>query len=229
MSTFKLLDNSLKPRERVKSNNVNSLSDAELLAIILGSGTKKNDVLETAHKLLLQCNGLNLMQTCSIADFQQIHGIGEVKAITLFTIFEICKRANNEKFYMEKKQLTKPKLVYELCKPMVNYQQEKLAVICLNIKMELISKSEVFVGEISSVIIQPREIFKTVFNKNAYAFILVHNHPSGHCEPSEDDLSSTKAIAEGAEFLNVTFIDHIIVAQSGYYTIRGNHSELFKL
>lgn len=228
MSTFKLLDNNLKPRERIKQSEINVLSDAELLAVIIGFGTKGTDVLDIAHQVLLEFNGLNRMQTCSISDFQKIRGIGEAKAISLYAMFEICKRANNEKFYIERQALTKPEAIYTLCMPMINYQQEKLAVICLNIRMELISKTEVFVGEISSVMIQPREIFKTVFNKNAYAFIIVHNHPSGYCEPSDDDLIATKSLVEGARLLNILFVDHIIVASDGFYSIRGNHSEVFR-
>lgn len=222
------MDNNLKPRERIKQSEINILSDAELLAIIIGSGTKGADVLDIAHQVLLEFNGLNQMQTCTIDDFQTIHGIGEAKAISLYAMFEICKRANNEKFYTERKALTKPEAIYNLCKPMVYYQQEKLAVICLNIRMELISKTEVFVGEISSVMIQPREIFKTAFIKNAYAFILVHNHPSGYCEASDDDIIATKAIADGARLLNILFVDHVIVGSDGYYSIRANNSEVFK-
>lgn len=228
MSTFKLLDNNLKPRERIKQSEINVLSDAELLAVIIGFGTKGTDVLDIAHQVLLEFNGLNRMQTCSISDFQKIRGIGEAKAISLYAMFEICKRANNEKFYIERQALTKPEAIYTLCMPMVNYQQEKLAVVCLNIRMELISKTEVFVGEISSVMIQPREIFKTVFNKNAYAFIIVHNHPSGYCEPSDDDLIATKSLVEGARLLNILFVDHIIVASDGFYSIRGNHRDVFR-
>lgn len=229
MLTFKELDNNLKPRERLKSNEINCLSDAELLAIIIGSGTKQSDVMEVAHKMLLEFNGLNRMQTCSVDEFQQIHGIGEAKAITLYTLFEISKRANNEKFYLEREVLETPQKVYDLCQPMINYTQEKLAVICLNVRMQLICKVEVFVGELSSVVIQPREIFKTVFLKSAYAFIIVHNHPSGQSNPSDDDLLTTRAIAQGAKFLNIQFIDHIIVANDGFYTIRGKHPEVFKV
>lgn len=228
MSSFKLLDNNLKPRERIKQSEINILSDAELLAIIIGSGTKGSDVLDIAHQVLLEFNGLNQMQTCSIEDFQKIRGIGEAKAISLYAMFEISKRANNEKFYTERKALTNPEAIYNLCKPMIHYQQEKLAVICLNIRMELISKTEVFVGEISSVMIQPREIFKTVFLKNAYAFILVHNHPSGYCEASDDDIIATKAIVEGAKLLNILFVDHIVVGSDGYYSIRANNNKVFK-
>lgn len=228
MSSFKLLDNNLKPRERIKQSEINVLSDAELLAIIIGFGTKGADVLDVAHQVLLDFNGLNRMQSCSIEDFQTVRGIGEAKAISLFAMFEICKRANNEKFYIERQALTKPESIYKLCQPMVHYQQEKLAVICLNIRMELISKTEVFVGEISSVMIQPREIFKTIFNKNAYAFIIVHNHPSGYSEASDADIVATQSIVDGAKLLNVLFVDHIIVANDGFYSIRAKHGNLFK-
>lgn len=227
MSTFKLLDNNLKPRERIKISDVNCLADSELLAIVIGSGTKDQDVMEIAHKLLLESGGLSSMQRSSIEEFQKFHGIGEAKAIMLYTIFEISKRANNEKFLVERKVMTTPQLVYDFCQPMVDYSQEKVAVICLNIRMELISKVEVFVGELSSVMIQPREIFKTVFLKSAYAFILVHNHPSGYSEASDADLISTKTIAQGANMLNVKFIDHIIVSKDGYYSIRAHHTALF--
>lgn len=229
MSTFKSMDNSLKPREKIKRSDINSLSDAELLAVVLGSGSKQHDVLATANSLLVACNGLSRMQSCSPEEFRKIHGIGEIKSLMLYAIFELAKRANKEKFYITKQEITKPEIVYELCKSMISATQEKVMVLSLNIRMELISKSEIYVGELASVTIQPREIFKTVFVKSAYAFILVHNHPSGHCEPSDDDLLSTNLIAKSAKMLNVLFIDHIIVASDGFYSIRANHSAVFKV
>ncbi|WOO86991.1 DNA repair protein RadC [Mollicutes bacterium LVI A0039] len=221
------MDNNLKPREKIKRSDINSLSDAELLAIILGSGTKQSDVIATANQLLIECNGLARMQSCEIDDFRKIHGIGEVKSLVLYAIFEISKRTNKEKYYLERTEITKPEIVFDLCKPMISYTQEKVVVLSLNVRMELISKNEIYVGELTSVTIQPREIFKTVFVKSAYAFILVHNHPSGYCEPSDDDLIATSAIAKGAKMLNVLFIDHIVVAKDGFYSIRSNHQSVF--
>lgn len=222
------MDNNLKPREKLKYKEINTFSDAELLAIIIGSGTKNSDVLTIANSLLMTCNGLTQMQSVTVSEFENIHGIGNAKASLLFAMFEISKRANKEKFYLAKEALTKPELVYALCKEMEHLQQEKVVVICLNIRMELISKTEVYAGELSSVIIEPREIFKTAFIKSAYAFILVHNHPSGCSEPSDDDLISTSAITEAAKMLNVLFVDHIIIAKDGFYSIRTNNSNCFK-
>lgn len=227
MSTFKALNDNLKPREKLKHTDINNLSDAELLAIVIGSGTKKSDVMQTAHTLLMECNGLNQMQSCTIESFNEMHGIGEAKAAILFTIFEISKRANKQKFYLDKLQLNKPEKVEELCCDMKELSQEKVNVLCLNIRMELISRTEVYVGEIASVTIEPREIFKTVFLKSAYAFILVHNHPSGYSDPSEDDYVSTKAIIACAKQLNVLFVDHIVIARDGYSSIRALKGELF--
>lgn len=227
MSTFKLLDNKLKPRERLKYNEPNGLSDAELLAIIIGTGTKTSDVIETANKLLIEFGGLNMMQSTTINEFKTIHGIGEAKATILFAMFEITKRANKEKFYLKRDAVNKPEIVYELCKDLIHLHQEKVMVLSLNIRMELIAKTEVYVGELSSVSIQPREIFKTVFTKSAYGFILVHNHPSGYCGASDDDLIATQAIVSSAKLLNVMFVDHIVVAKDGFYSIRGEHPSIF--
>lgn len=227
MSSFKKLDDNLKPREKIKHSEIEKLSDSELLAILIGSGTKENDVISVAHKLLLACQGLSGMLSCSIEDFEKVHGIGEVKAISLYTIFEISKRANSEKVLVDRKMLTKPKHVYELCKHMAQYTQEKVSVVCLNIRMELISVNEVFVGELSSVLIQPREIFKTVFLKNAHAFILIHNHPSGCTIPSEADIEATKELSSGANILDIVFIDHIIIANDGYFSIREEYPQVF--
>lgn len=222
------MDNNLKPRERLKHKEINTVSDAELLAVILGTGSHKNDVVTTANKLLIECNGLNNMQSTSIEEFKKIHGIGEAKAALLYAMFEISKRANNEKFYLKPQAVNKPEIVHELCIEMADLMQEKVVVLCLNIRMELISKNEVYVGELSSVIIEPREIFKTAFIKSAYAFILVHNHPSGYSEASDDDVISTKAIFKASKMLNVLFIDHIVVAKDGFYSIRSEHKTCFE-
>lgn len=227
MPSFKTMNDNLKPREKLKHTDINNLSDAELLAIIIGSGTKESDVMQTAHTLLMECNGLNQMQSCTLEQFKEMHGIGEAKASILFTIFEISKRANKQKFYLDKLQLNKPEKVEELCNDMKDYNQEKVVVLCLNIRMELISRTEVYVGEIASVTIEPREIFKTVFLKSAYGFILVHNHPSGYSEPSEDDYTSTKAIIRCAKQLNVLFVDHIVIARDGYSSIRALKGDIF--
>lgn len=227
MSSFKKLDNNLKPREKIKHSEIEKISDAELLAILIGSGTKENDVISVAHNLLLSCEGLSGMLSCSIDDFQKVHGIGEVKAISLYTIFEISKRANSEKVLVDRKMLTKPKHVYELCKHMAQYTQEKVAVVCLNVRMELICVNEVFVGELSSVLIQPREIFKTVFMKNAHAFILIHNHPSGCTIPSAADVEASEELSSAANLLGVVFIDHIIIAKDGYCSIREEYPQAF--
>lgn len=222
------MDNNLKPRERLKHHEINTVSDAELIAIVLGTGSHKNDVITTANNLLVECNGLTNMQSSSIEDFKLIHGIGDAKASLLFAMFEISKRANNQKFYLEPQAVNKPEIVHQLCSEMAQYMQEKVVVLCLNIRMELISKNEVYVGELSSVTIEPREIFKTAFVKSAYAFILVHNHPSGYSEASDDDVISTLAICKAARMLNVLFIDHIVIAKDGFYSIRSNHPSCFE-
>ncbi len=228
MSTFKLLDNYQKPREKLKRSDVNLLSDAELLSIVIGSGTKGNDVFDISNTLLKEFNGLSNMQSCSINEFLKVKGIGEAKAMLLYTIFEITKRANKQKFHAQKKIMSKPQYVYEICREMEFYSQEKVVVLSVNIRMELIAQTEVFVGEIASVNIHPREIFKTVFTKGGYGFILVHNHPSGYSEASEDDLRVTQNIALNAKNLDISFVDHVIVARDGYYSIREHHNHVFK-
>lgn len=220
------MNNALKPRERIKTRDINEISDSELLAILLGSGTKGTDVVTMATQLITELNGLRQMSTCSIEEFQTVHGIGEAKACILFALFELTKRISSQKFSIEHKSVTTPKDVYDLCLDMCDYDQEKVVVLCLNLKMELISKVEVFIGELTSVQINPREIFKVVFGKGAYGFILVHNHPSGSPDPSDDDLVSTKEISNAANMLNILFVDHIIVAKNGYYSIREHHRNI---
>ncbi len=222
------MDNLLKPREKIKQHGINSLSDAELLAVVLGAGTKSKDVMQIANELLVTFNGLNNLQNVELEELLVVHGIGQVKASTLYAIFEICKRANRQKYYLKKELICKPYQVEELCSEMKSYEQENVVLICLNVKMELIAKERIFVGQLSSVNINPREIFKKAFLRNAYSIILVHNHPSGNAAASDDDLVATSSLVESAKLLEILLIDHIIIANSGYYSIREHHPNLFK-
>ncbi len=221
------MDNHLKPREKIIRNGVNSLSDAELLAVVLGAGTKNKDVIQISNELLIKFNGFANMQNTELEDLLAIHGIGNVKASSLCAIFEISKRVNKQKYYLKRELITTPEQVEELCNEMKTYEQENVILICMNIKMELISKERIFIGQLSSVTINPREIFKKAFLRNAYSFILVHNHPSGNAQASDDDILATANIVKSSKMLDLLFIDHIILASNGYYSIRANHPELF--
>ncbi len=229
MSQFKLMDNYLKPREKLKRQGIDALSDQELLAIILGSGTKNKDVMELANDLITGSNGIYSMLNQSDLAFQQYKGIGPNKSAQLVAIMELCKRVRAARIIEKKVSVVSPAVVYELCNSLVNQKQESVYLITLNIKYELISISEVYKGLLASVAIEPRDVFRMVFNDSAFGFILVHNHPSGDSVASDDDLVITRNFVKNAHLLSLEFIDHIVVSANDHYSIRANHSSLFKI
>jgi DNA repair protein RadC len=212
---IKDLPDSSKPRERFVKYGAGALSDAELFAIILRTGTKGENVIEVANKLIAEY-GLDKLFECSLKELRKIKGIGETKAIELLTIAEIQKRINQSKNPIKKISRAEDVFNY-FYERLKDEKQENFYVLLLNnqnniIKEELISK-----GILDASIIHPREVFKPAIKNSAAKIILVHNHPSGNPEPSQEDLDITKQLIKIGEELGIKVLDSVIVGDGKWW------------
>ncbi|MDI3473033.1 MAG: repair protein RadC [Thermotogaceae bacterium] len=198
-----------------------NLSNEELIAIILRTGSKDKDVLNLSIELLRKFdNSLTKISRASIEELKDIYGIGLVKAITLKALFELAKRFYGEILQTEQEKIKSAEDVSKVCYDMVFEVQEKVRIICLDTKLKIISSKDVTLGTVSSSLIHPREIFREAIKDGASGIIIVHNHPSGDPAPSEDDKNVTLKLLKASELLDIKLIDHVIVSSKGYYSFR---------
>jgi len=207
-----------RPRERFLKHGPEVLSDAELLAILLRTGTrgkkgeKGENVIDMSNRLIKEY-GLDKLFECSLKELQEIKGIGPSKAMQILTIAELQKRANQSKNPV--KRISCAEDVYNYFKDRLkDKKQEEFWVILLSTKNNIISEHFITKGVLDSAIIHPREVFRPAIKNSASKIILVHNHPSGDPSPSEEDLDITKKIIEVGDELGIRVLDHVIVGDS---------------
>ncbi|MFW6233317.1 MAG: RadC family protein [Nanoarchaeota archaeon] len=203
------LPHSSKPRERFLKHGKEVLSDAELMALILRTGTKGENVIEMCNRLIKEYTLENLFD-CSLKELQKIKGIGETKAIQLLAISELGKRYSQAKNPIIK--ITQAKDVYEYFKDKLkNEKQENFYILILNTKNQIIKDKFITRGVLDASIIHPREIFRPAIKNSAAKIIIIHNHPSGDPNPSQEDLNITKTIIKLGKELEIKVLDHIII------------------
>ncbi len=219
--TIKELELSSRPRERLKKYGSNVLSDEELIAILLRTGTKDNNAKSLAESILQKVGGVTNFNTTSLNDLSKIKGVGEVKAITILAALELGKRAL--KLNSNHIKIMSNKSVYDLFKyDFINVFQEKFIALFLDIKNNLITYETIFIGTLSNAPIHPREIFKAAIKNSASKIIILHNHPTGNSEPSNADINLTKKLTEIGELMGIPIIDHIIIGYHNYYSFIEN-------
>lgn len=210
-----------RPRERLIKYGASSLSNYELLAILLRTGTKDCSVINLAKTILMKIENINMLNDITIEELIQIKGVGQVKAIELLAAIELGKRINNP--YTLKDVIDTPKKAYLYVKEELQHlTQENLVCLYLNTKSEVIAKKTITVGTISQTIINPRDIFKWAFKYSCFAIIIIHNHPSGNPEPSHPDIIMTKKIVAAAKTVDLLLVDHIIIGKNRYYSFQEN-------
>jgi len=199
-----------RPREKALNEGIKSLSNAELIAILLRTGVKEQSVLSLSQAILAKLNQMNDLSEITINELCSIKGIGPAKAITVLAGIELGLRIL--KFAPEKIKLNTPQRVFNLLKDELKpLKQETLIALYLNVKGELIIKKTLFVGTVNLIVIDAKEIFKWAYKHSASAIILVHNHPSGDPTPSQQDLQMTKVLLQQADALGFVIIDHIVI------------------
>ncbi len=209
-----------RPRERLLAQGPEALSDAELLAILLRSGLKGKDVLTLSRNILEVFGSLRGLGSAPVKDFKKIKGLGISKITTLLAANEISRRQLRES--MARRDLIREpeSVLLYLKKTLRDRTIEIFKVIFLNRANAIIGEEDVSRGTIDEAAVHPREIVKKALEVHATSLILVHNHPSGRTEPSNEDREITWKIMRACETINVKILDHIIIAGDGYYSFR---------
>lgn len=208
-----------KPREKMMLKGRESLSDAELIAILIGSGSRNESAVELSKRLLNSVNNnLNALGKLSIKQLMTFKGIGEAKAVSIIAATELGRRRRAEET-LELRKITSSKSVFEVMQPIVGeLPYEEFWVLYLNNSNKIVYKSQLSKGGITGTFVDVRIIFKTALEQNAVGLILCHNHPSGKLMPSEADKQITQKVKEAGKNLDISVLDHIIVVEHGYYS-----------
>lgn len=206
-----------RPREKLTLRGAHNLTDAELLAILLRTGTKGQSVISLAQQLINENRNLSVLASKTLSQLVQSNGIGRDKAATLLAAFEISRRIQSQSKWFSEKKITSPNDVAALFIPLLKDElKEKFLVVCLNSANKIIKYDVISIGNLNSSVVHPREVFKTAIENNSASIILIHNHPSGNPEPSNEDISITKKIVEAGKIMNIPVFDHLIIAGNSY-------------
>lgn len=218
---LKELPRSERPREKILSQGVSSLSNGELIAILIASGTREESALALAGRILsLENRSLARLTACQPEEFQKIRGVGLAKSCVLVAAMELGRRiavspAEN------RARLDTPEKVAELFMEEMRYlKKEVFRVAHLNVKNELIMKEDISVGGLHSAAAHPREVFQTAVKKGVNAVILVHNHPSGDPTPSHADRATTDQLVKAGKILGIQVLDHIVIGDGSYISLK---------
>jgi len=204
-----------RPQERLEKFGAGALSDTELLAMLLRSGTRGQDVLTLAGLLIAEAGSLAGLIAWRPEDFQKLKGIGHVKALQLLTVMEVTRRVVGQQSG-DAPLLNRADLIMAYFQPVVaGLEVEKFWVICLNRKNRLIKRVEITSGTATAALAHPREVFRAAIREGASAVVCVHNHPSGDPAPSAPDLQVTRQLREAAKAVDIVLLDHVIVGRAG--------------
>lgn len=210
-----------RPVEKLLLNGPEFLSNAELLAIILRTGTNGENIVSLSTRLLSEFEGLNGLLDAGIAEITNIKGIKNIKASQILAIGELFKRFNTLRSMSSNRKITSPKdIIWMLSNEMVNLKQEVLKLIMLDTKNNIIGIKDVFKGSLNTSIVHPREIFNEAIKKNSASIIICHNHPSGDPTPSKEDINITIRLKEASQILGINLLDHIIIGKEKFVSLK---------
>ncbi|MGT2799236.1 RadC family protein [Streptococcus marmotae] len=213
-------EESLLPRERLLEVGAESLSNQELLAIFIRTGTKKEPVSILSNNLLAKLENLAALRDLSIEELQTLAGIGRVKAVEIKAMIELGRRINQSEILLQDRVLGSEKLGRKMMQDIGDKKQEHLVALYLDTQNKIISQKTIFIGSVNKSIAEPREILHYAVKCMATSIIVVHNHPSGSVQPSKNDLVFTETLKKSCEMLGLVLLDHLIVAKSAYYSFR---------
>ncbi len=217
MSKVKDIPIADRPREKLVLRGPQSLTDAELLAILLRTGTKGKSVISMAQEIINKHINLAQLASKSSADLIKTSGVGKDKAATLIAAFEISRRILSQTKWYSQKKITAPADVAEIFIPLLRDEvKEQFLVVCLSSANKIIRYEKISIGNLNSSVVHPREIFKAAIENNSASIILIHNHPSENPEPSNEDISITKKLVEAGKIMDIPIFDHIIIAGNSY-------------
>ncbi len=208
-----------RPREKLLSKGKNALSDAELLAILIGSGTRSKTAVELAQEILEAFeNSLYEFSKANFASLCKFHGIGEAKAITILAALELGRR-RKESDPIKRVQITSSRIIYDYLKPIFqDLDFEEFHIIILNNSQEIMKTVKISQGGISGTIVDGKIIFRAALENNARSIILCHNHPSGTARPSASDVKLTQDLSIFGKMIDLKVLDHLIYTDNSYFS-----------
>ncbi len=208
-----------RPREKLLQKGKFSLTDAELIAILIGSGNNKESAVELSKKILSSTkNNLNLLGKLTVQQLMQFHGIGEAKAISIIAAMELGRRRRSEEA-LEQVKITSSNSVYELLQPILGeLPHEEFWILYLNNANKIIEQLQISKGGITGTLVDVRLTLKKALELGAVSLILAHNHPSGNLTPSESDKQLTKKLKTASESLDIKILDHLIVTEKSFFS-----------
>lgn len=209
-----------RPRERLIRQGAQSLSNQELIAILLRTGTKQESVLTLANRVLNYFEKLHELRHATIEEIVSVKGIGEAKAVQLLAAIELGRRLAQKqvdtRFTIRSPQDAATYLMPE----MSSLQQEHFVVLFLNVKNQVLHKQTIFIGSLNSSIVHPREIFREAVKRSAASIICAHNHPSGNATPSPEDIEVTKRLQEAGYIIGIELVDHVIIGDHQFISLK---------
>ncbi|PIF60737.1 MULTISPECIES: DNA repair protein RadC [unclassified Flavobacterium] len=208
-----------KPREKLMLKGKSVLSDAELIAILIGSGSRNESAVDLSKRILASVdNNLNALGKLSISQLMNFKGIGEAKAISIIAALELGRRRRAEDA-VDLKKVTSSKIIFEIMQPIIGeLPHEEFWIIYLNNSNKVISKSQLSKGGITGTLVDVRIVFKTALEMGATGLILCHNHPSGTLIPSDADKQITRKLKLAGDSLEIKVLDHLIVTEKNYFS-----------
>lgn len=210
-----------QPREKLMSSGVSVLSNSELLAILLRTGTQNKSAVELGHNIVNNyANDFSEIANVTIEELSQMQGIGPSKACQIIAALEIGKRVQMAGMQRRTK-ISSPAEVFSYFKAhLSDLKIEKFIVVLLNTKNEIINWEVVSIGSLNTSIVHPREVFNRAVKRSAASILVLHNHPSGHVTPSGEDRNITKRLKEAGSLLGIPLVDHLIIGKTGYYSFK---------
>lgn len=217
---LKDLPEDLLPRERLFQHGPEALSNREILAILLRTGLKGENVLDIAERILTEAGGLAGLARMSVHEMTQLRGLGTAKASELKAALEIGKRSVSSNPIVRPVVNSPQDIAHLVMEEMRYFDREHFRVVSLSTKNHVLGISSISVGSLNSSLVHPRECFKEAIRRNSNAIILIHNHPSGDPTPSREDIEVTKRLRDGGEILGIEVLDHVIIGDNRYISLK---------
>ena len=211
-----------RPRERLINKGVTSLSDEELLSIVLKTGTKDVSAKLLASQILRELGNIQNLKNISFHELTKIKGIGAAKACLILAIQELHKRMKRKQEKIVDVKITNPEIVYDYYKNIANEKQEYFYCLYLDSNKKVLKEKLLFMGTVNQSMVHPRDIFKEAYTVNATAFICIHNHPTGDVRPSKEDKIVTQRLNQIGELMGIKLVDHVIIGENKYYSFLEN-------
>lgn len=212
-----------RPREKLLAKGKSVLSDAELIAILIGSGNRAESAVDLSKRILLSVeNNINQLAKLSVAQLMQFKGIGEAKAVSIITALEIGKRRHFESL-LERPKIKESKDAYTLVQPLIGeLDHEEFWVLYLDNSNRVLQKKQLSRGGITATMVDVRLVFKKAIEIASVAIVVCHNHPSGKLKPSASDKELTQKIKQSGDMLDIKLLDHLIITQKEYFSFADN-------